>query len=71
MTNNWEQCENEFRKGGGRFSSTRCDRRATRTMWRMTDDGMQTKETCGTCANRMTTGRDREPTNPWRRKAGE
>lgn len=72
MTNKFEQCENEFRKGGGKWVKDRCSNRAKVTVWRvaMVDDKakVQQKRVCGKCKNRMTTGRDRRPANPWKVK---
>jgi hypothetical protein len=75
MTERPTQCENRYRTRvpGNRGVVDRCSRNATTTVWRLEDDGegtlrVATREVCGTCANRLTTGSQREPTNPWRRR---
>ena len=61
----WEQCENSFRPGGGRWARARCSRRANTTVRRVNGE---TRHVCGVCARRLTTGRDRTPVNPWTRQ---
>ena len=71
------QCENRYRVRvpGNRGVVSRCERNATTTVWRLEDDEqgelrVVTREVCGHCANRLTTGLQHEPTNPWRRRGG-
>ena len=67
-----QRCENTFRKRVLGSQVQRCARDAKTTVWRMEDhDGNMRvckKQVCGVCAKRMTTGSDREPSNPWMRK---
>ncbi len=59
----WNNCENVFRHGGGRWTAERCWRRATTTV--VNKDGTR-KHVCGVCTRRMTTGRDQNFADQWR-----
>lgn len=68
------RCENEWRRRGTRSRGqvSQCERNATVTVHRerwSRESGMerQEMEVCGTCANRVTTGSDRDQTWQWRR----
>ena len=72
MTDN--RCENSFRTRGtrSRGSVGQCERNATTQVWRTeVHNGKVTvavQNVCGVCANRMTTGSQRDPVNPWRKR---
>jgi hypothetical protein len=68
------RCENEWRRRGTRCrgSVSRCERNAVTQVWRTEErEGrvvVAVRQVCGHCANRVTTGSQRDGANPWRRR---